>query len=241
MLVFDEDGSATNAINANSAGANKPSTPCKWSDSETRMLLDLYSKYHSSVGPLKEFRKKKSMWEAIACKISNQFGKCYNAVQVETRYKCVNKRAKKAIENNSTSGAAYSEAPFGDELQKIAAEDDSVCPEVMMSAGRIIQKADILGASCSQQTTIHSSPSSSSLPSSSPSPLPQEFLESSPAQFPKRRKLSQQEEMFCRFQEMKEQKYKTREELLKEAEQHKERRHKEKMEILKKILEAQEK
>ncbi|KAM7309088.1 uncharacterized protein ISCGN_012719 [Ixodes scapularis] len=43
-----------------------PQSANVWSEGETRLLLDGYSKYLSQVGPMKRFRNKKTMWTQLS-------------------------------------------------------------------------------------------------------------------------------------------------------------------------------
>lgn len=105
----------------------------EWTHGETKFLLDLYETFASKVGPQKQFKNKKSMWNKIAetvnktCKINR------TGLQVENRYK----RKKDAIVHNSKTERSPVEVPYEEELNKIAAMDDSVEPEVFATAKAI--------------------------------------------------------------------------------------------------------
>lgn len=108
-----------------------------WTDEATTHMLDKYELYMPMIGPMKKFKKKKTMWEQISADLENELKVTKTAVQVENRYKTLLKRKKKAIENNSKSGAARMEVPFEESLKKIAALDDSIEPETLRSANQV--------------------------------------------------------------------------------------------------------
>lgn len=65
-------------------------------------MLDLYSKYESLLKEHK-IKKKKTMWEKIAQDINNK-GYKYTYIQVENRFKTLERGYKKMIHNNNLSG-----------------------------------------------------------------------------------------------------------------------------------------
>ncbi|XP_065365769.1 myb-related protein B-like [Calliphora vicina] len=65
----------------------------KWSNTDTRLLMDFHKNLLKEVGPKKRFLHKKDMWLEISSKIPNKTPK-----QCEERYKTVLKRKKKGKE-----------------------------------------------------------------------------------------------------------------------------------------------
>lgn len=102
----------------------------EWDEAAAKLLLDKYESYMASVGPMKRFKKKKNMWEAIALDLQNILNFKKTAVQCENRYKTVMKRKTKAVEKRHRSGESPETIPFQDEIEKINALDDSIEPEV---------------------------------------------------------------------------------------------------------------
>lgn len=74
------------------------------------------------------------MWNKIAEVINKTFNISRSGLQVENRYKTVMKRKKDAVEHNSKTGQNRVEVPYEEELNKIAALDDSIQPEVFGTA-----------------------------------------------------------------------------------------------------------
>lgn len=142
----------------------------KWGVPETKLMLDLVSTLLNQVGPLKKFRMKKHMWAHIATKLSEKFGLEINALQTETRYKCVMKRTKKAIINNNTSGSSREVTEYDDEIDRIVRMDDSVCPDFLCAPGIITEKEDLFPSQGSTMLPLSSSLRSTLRPSTS-SPL----------------------------------------------------------------------
>lgn len=109
----------------------------EWGESETRLLLDLYHQYLSEVGPLKKFRNKKNMWENISNEIQLKTKQIRTAAQCQTRYKTILKRKISSASTNKTSGSVRENVMFESEINKIKSLDDSLEPELLMSANNL--------------------------------------------------------------------------------------------------------
>lgn len=102
----------------------------EWSEGETKLLLDKYGQYMVMIGPMKQFKTKKTMWEKIAMDLKNILGVFKTSLQCENRYKTIMKRKKKAIDNNKSTGRSKMTVPYENELSGIVGLDDSIEPEV---------------------------------------------------------------------------------------------------------------
>lgn len=105
----------------------------EWGEQDTQILLDKYEIYMKLVGPMKKFKNKKTMWEKISEDIESNMGRKYTSIQVENRFKTLLKRKKDAVEHNKRSGNDRIDVPYEDQLEKIASQDDSIKPEILMS------------------------------------------------------------------------------------------------------------
>lgn len=127
-----------------SSSSPGPSTSTKtvttWTEEQTRCMLNMYLADLDNVGPLKKFRNKRDMWESISKKLFEQLGVLFTAVQVENRFKNVSKKNKNVLKNNRTSGSTIVGTPYDSEMRQIAAVDDSIEPEVIMSPTFIRRK-----------------------------------------------------------------------------------------------------
>lgn len=112
-----------------------------WSEGETRLLLDGYSKYLSQVGPMKRFRNKKTMWTQLSKDLADTLNSSKTWEQCENRYKTVTKRKKVAVQNNNSTGASREPIPYESELAQIASIDDSIHPEVIKGVGVVTKKS----------------------------------------------------------------------------------------------------
>ena len=63
-----------------------------WTDAETTLLLGLYKQYMTRIGPMKQFKTKKSMWIKLSGTLNNKFNTFKTPLQCENRYKTVLKR-----------------------------------------------------------------------------------------------------------------------------------------------------
>jgi len=105
----------------------------KWSEGETKLLLDKYGQYMVMIGPMKQFKQfktKKIMWEKIAMDLKNILGVSKTFLQCENRYKTIMKQKKEAINNNKSTGRSKMTVPYENELSRIVRFDDSIEPEV---------------------------------------------------------------------------------------------------------------
>lgn len=114
-------------------------TVMTWTEDQTRLLLNLYMQNMENIGPLKRFKNKKQMWESISNEIKTTFGVKFTTLQTENRFKNVAKKNKDVIKNNRTSGSSIMATPYDKEMGQIAALDDSIEPEVIMTP-RFIQR-----------------------------------------------------------------------------------------------------
>lgn len=143
-------------------------TAHEWSDGQTKMMLTLYKENLDNVGPLKDFKNKKKMWEFIRDQLFEQCGVSFSSKQVENRYKTVSRRRQIAKANNRTSGSTFASTPFDAEFEEIVAIDDSIEPELQMDTTSMKTKI-----TSSKSNDSKSTPSSGSVtPSQSPSPKP---------------------------------------------------------------------
>ena len=80
------------------------------------------------------------MWAKIAEDLSEAFLHPFSAAQVENPYKTIMKRKNAAVNKNKRSGASRIDVPYEEEINKIAAVDDSIEPDVMRSVSEVIEK-----------------------------------------------------------------------------------------------------
>ncbi|XP_026825967.1 uncharacterized protein LOC113562068 isoform X2 [Ooceraea biroi] len=110
----------------------------EWSDETTRFILDKYADYLELVGPMKKFKNKKVMWMQIAKDMETVLGIQKTYIQCENRYKTVLRRKRICDKNNATSGSKRAKINFENELKQIATKDDSIEPEVLQSANKVV-------------------------------------------------------------------------------------------------------
>ncbi|XP_054733166.1 uncharacterized protein LOC129241053 isoform X1 [Anastrepha obliqua] len=106
-----------------------------WSESETRLLFDKYASYCPEIGPMKNLRNKKEMWEKISKEIKGKTAK-----QCEERYKTVLKRKKTVPENSHTSGVKIQRVDYENDPEDTSAFDDFIEPEVHLSSQEVGMK-----------------------------------------------------------------------------------------------------
>lgn len=102
----------------------------EWSKGETKLLFDKYSQYMVMIGPMKQFKTKKIMWEKIAKGLKDIIGVSKTSLQCENRYKTIMKQKKKTIDNNKSTGRSKITVSYKNELSGIVALDNSIEPKV---------------------------------------------------------------------------------------------------------------
>lgn len=75
-----------------------------WCNDSTRLLLDKYEQYLPLVGPMKQFKCKKYIWQQIANDLT-EMNISRTAVQCENRFKTILKRKKECTKHNQQSGS----------------------------------------------------------------------------------------------------------------------------------------
>lgn len=128
--LYNKGTEESSSFNENDeSDASTKSSVDEWSDESTRLLLDKYAHYLELVGPMKKFKNKKIMWIQISKALEIVLG-----ITI-LRRKCISEK------NNSTSRSKRVKINFENEIKQIAAKDDSVEPEVLQSANKVILNA----------------------------------------------------------------------------------------------------
>lgn len=110
---------------------------------ETKWLLDQYHICMDEIGPMKLFRTKSVMWETLTTKMNLVFESTRTSEQLSKRVADVIELKKAAVNRNRVSGAVREEVEYEDELEKIAAIDDSIEPEVMRGVNFVKYKENV--------------------------------------------------------------------------------------------------
>ncbi|XP_067637511.1 uncharacterized protein [Eurosta solidaginis] len=92
----------------------------KWTDSETRLLLNKYASYCPNIGTMDGVRNKKEMWEKISTEIKGKTSK-----QCEDRYKTILRRKKVSVHKSLATGA---DTPSIESAQEFEADDAMETP-----------------------------------------------------------------------------------------------------------------
>lgn len=130
----------TNNENPSASSSQQCKTVLTWTEEQTHLLLSLYRSKMEEIGPLKRYRNKKQMWESISQEIAQQLDVSFTPSQVENRFKNVSKKNKDVMKNNRTSGSSIVQTPYDKDMAHIAAIDDSIEPEIIMTPTYIRRK-----------------------------------------------------------------------------------------------------
>ncbi|KAH7952989.1 hypothetical protein HPB49_003318 [Dermacentor silvarum] len=86
---------------------------------------------------MEKFKDKKSMWAAIAGELSSETGLERTAMQCENRFKTAKKKHNNARKHNRQSGVSPVDVPYAEQMDKLAAVDYTLYPEVLRGVGRV--------------------------------------------------------------------------------------------------------
>ncbi|KAL6268090.1 hypothetical protein P5V15_001181 [Pogonomyrmex californicus] len=115
----------------------QPSDESKWSDESMTFILDKYSNNLELVELIKKFKNKKAMWQQIAEDLESNLGikkHMFNRFVYGSRCFSLPERE----EFVKSPGPNIS---FEDEIKKITVINDSVEPEILQSANKVVINA----------------------------------------------------------------------------------------------------
>lgn len=92
---------------------NEPSCSnvIKWTNEQTKLLLSLYAELSTKVGKTYNLKSKKHMWEEIVKKMAEK-GHIFTCLQIQNRYKTLDRGYKDKIANNKKSGRGRASCEF---------------------------------------------------------------------------------------------------------------------------------
>ncbi|XP_077539617.1 uncharacterized protein LOC144174460 [Haemaphysalis longicornis] len=86
------------------------------------------------------YRTKKAMWQRMAEQLSAEFSTEVTALQVQNKWKSLERAYKKTKANNGSSGAARVVCEYEDELSDVLEKEHHINPTVVLRPGTTIEK-----------------------------------------------------------------------------------------------------
>lgn len=115
----------------------------RWTDNETKYLLDQYRVYFPQIGPFRNFKNKSAMFEQLRKDMYTKFNIQVSGQQCINRFKNALKQNKNAMLDNKVSGNIPHEVPYEDEFEEIKSIDDSLKPEVLVGVNHMKMNKNI--------------------------------------------------------------------------------------------------
>ena len=104
----------------------------KWTVNHTKMLIDLYRKYHKMVGSF-QVRNKKQMWQIISAELGRELDITITPSNCENRWKVLDRNYKKYIDHQNSTGRGRKIFEFSEEMAVLYGNKTSVRPELLLA------------------------------------------------------------------------------------------------------------
>ncbi|KAL1419993.1 hypothetical protein MTO96_024739 [Rhipicephalus appendiculatus] len=109
-----------------------------WPRNQTLFLISKYKELND-VGIKKGgFRTKKLMWKKLAEILNAEFSRHFTALQVENKWKSLERRYKKTKANNNSSGHSRVSCDYESELAEVLEKQHHVTPTVLVTQGKVM-------------------------------------------------------------------------------------------------------
>ncbi|XP_011700955.1 PREDICTED: uncharacterized protein LOC105457789 [Wasmannia auropunctata] len=155
ILIRLPDKNVLNAIpnkfnneNTNESSEDKYKEAFYWTDANTKLFLSLYKENRDLLGQRK-IKTKKIMWQKISDKMKLQ-GCNVSSVQVENKYKSLERAYKNAVTHNKKTGRNRLSCPYETELTELLGAKHIIEPLLLSGNKGVILKND---ATTSHQAT----------------------------------------------------------------------------------------
>ncbi|XP_077517206.1 uncharacterized protein LOC144128029 [Amblyomma americanum] len=114
-----------------------------WSGAKTRFLIDKYVQFKDLVGQKGGFRTKKMFWTRLTNLLNHEFGGTLSAVQVENKWKSLERSYKRARTKNNTSGHHRVPCEYEEELSKVLEKEHHIQPPALLETGASAGNSDV--------------------------------------------------------------------------------------------------
>ncbi|XP_066591103.1 putative leucine-rich repeat-containing protein DDB_G0290503 [Prorops nasuta] len=124
--------------NNNLEEINKENTHFCWDNKNTKLFLDLYKSKKELIST-RQIKTLKHLWKLIS-KEMNYHGYQLSPLQVENKYKSLERSYKKMIQHNKKTGNCRTSCPFENELHDILGKKHKIVPLAVMGSKGLILK-----------------------------------------------------------------------------------------------------
>ncbi|XP_054917123.1 uncharacterized protein [Dermacentor andersoni] len=111
-----------------------------WSVRRTRFLILKYKELNPLVGKKGGLKTKKAMWQEIARMINTEFSVVITELQVQNKWKSLERSYKKTKIKNNSSGHSTALCEYEEELSDVLEKEHHITPTVLMKPGGTIEK-----------------------------------------------------------------------------------------------------
>lgn len=132
-LFYDHDYlQATQSIQDNTFEEQANVEYKTWSQTSSKLLIELYKKYRQKVGSF-QIKNMKRLWEVIAGELNNILHHNMSPGNCENRWRVLERNYKKFIDNNNKTGRGRKDFEFSKEMDEIFLKKRNVHPEILLS------------------------------------------------------------------------------------------------------------
>ncbi|KAK8780963.1 hypothetical protein V5799_017696, partial [Amblyomma americanum] len=93
-------------------------------------------------------QRKKLLWLKLADLVNSEFGGTLRGLQIENKWKSLERAYKRAKAKNNTSGDHRVPCEFEDELAKVLEKEHHIPPTVLLETGVAAGSSDLIGGDC---------------------------------------------------------------------------------------------
>ncbi|XP_077501597.1 uncharacterized protein LOC144112656 isoform X2 [Amblyomma americanum] len=113
-----------------------------WSERKSRFLITKYKEAKDNIGRKGGFRTKKAMWEKLTDQINSEFGCHLTPLQVENKWKTMERAYKKSKAKNGSSGHSRAACLYERELSEVLEREHHITPVALLAPGRIVANGE---------------------------------------------------------------------------------------------------
>ncbi|XP_064468953.1 uncharacterized protein LOC135383426 [Ornithodoros turicata] len=111
-----------------------------WTGPKTRFLIARYKEQKEMVGKKGGFRTKRALWQALADAISKEFDSSVTTIQVENKWKSLERAYKRTKTKNGSSGHSRVSCEHEEELGDVLEKEHHISPTTLLAPGLTIEK-----------------------------------------------------------------------------------------------------
>ncbi|XP_064461897.1 uncharacterized protein LOC135372130 [Ornithodoros turicata] len=106
-----------------------------WTGPKIRFLIAKYKEQKEMVGKKGGFRTKRALWQALADAIPKEFGSSVTTIQVENKWKSLERAYKRTKTKNGSSGHSRVSCEHEEELGDVHEKEHHISPTTLLAPG----------------------------------------------------------------------------------------------------------